>query len=696
MKRKAKVGISVFLLFSLLFSGIIPPGAQAEAAGKMKLNRKKLSMRVGQTKILKVKNRKKGQKIIWKTSRKNVASVSQKGKVTAKKAGTATITAKAGGRRFQCKVTVAAKKKADKAKNKPAPTFAADIGERDEMAYIDNRMEEVPTGYFQTIKKGGTVKKFTYQAGSADGAASFKKNAMVYLPAGYDSSNAEQKYDIIYLMHGSGENEQTFLGDGGYDSGMKSMLDHMIVNGDIPPCIVCTPTLEKTDDFEKEFQYDLIPAVEGKYHTYYNGDSVEDSREHRIFAGFSMGASETWRIFAKCMNAVSKYIPISGASACAGQTAEQEIAYLTEAVAKQGYTAEDLLVFYGSGDKGDIGYDGVKSQVKEMKKGTGVFTFCDNFTNGNLYYGMVKDGGHDINTVYMVLYNALQSMLSKPRTPEKYHAWAEGIMAKKEPAKLDKKKMGNSYGKWKKYHYYSRTAKRKTGVNVLLPPDYSRDEKYPVLYLLHGYYDNEDSLASSGYEIRKILGNLIGAGKAKEMIVVLPYIFCSPDRKKCTEMNLENSLCYDNFVNDLLKDVMPFINKKFSVAEGRENTAITGFSMGGRESVFIGVSHPELFGYVGAVCPAPGLTPGSSLDEHPGQLKEEELVFPEKKEPYLFLLSAAKEDPAVGQNPLLLHKILEKNQTEHLWNIIPKGGHDTVSVRVHLYNYLRMIFRYRR
>ena len=115
---------------------------------------------------------------------------------------------------------------------------------------------------------------------------------------------------------------------------------------------------------------------------------------------------------------------------------------------------------------------------------------------------------------------------------------------------------------------------------------------------------------------------------------------------------------------------------------------------GGRGAIFIGMTHPELFGYVGGVCPAPGLTPGSDPSQHPGQLQEEELVFPDKQAPYLFLLSAANNDPAVGNTPFTLHGLLEKNNVAHLWNVIPEGGHDASSVRVHLYNFLRMAFRY--
>lgn len=572
------------------------------------------------------------------------------------------------------------------------------------MDYLDNGIDAVQMGYFFERKRGGRIEKISYKTKNYAGEGeTYEKNAMVYLPAGYEPKDGAKKYDIVYLMHGGGDDEQWYFGDGEYASDLKCILDNMIANGDLPPCIVCTPTYrnpycasetESLKYFCHEFQKDLIPTVEGKYHTYYDASSVKDSRWHRAFGGFSMGAATTWWIFEQCMDAVAKFMPISGDSWCGGATGEKKVMHLSEAVRKQGYSEEDFLLFYGCGDEGDIAYNNVTSQVKAMKSGKGIFRYCENYREGNFYYGKIEMGGHDINTVCAVAYSGLQRLFGEPRTAQRYYQWAEGIMLNKEPEKAAKRDIQFNYGKLKKYQYYSQTAKRQTNVNVLLPPNYSEDESYPVLYLLHGYYNNEDWMASDDVELKRILGNLINCGKAKEMIVVMPYIFCSPDKEECTEMNLENSLCYDNFVNDLLKDLKPFIDQRFSVKTGKENTAIAGFSMGGREAIYIGIKHPEIFGYVGAVCPAPGLTPGRDLSQHPGQLKEEELAFPKGEQPYLFLLSAAEEDPAVGKNPLMVHHLLEKNKEEHLWNSIPEGGHDASSVRVHLYNFLRMIFRY--
>jgi len=248
---------------------------------------------------------------------------------------------------------------------------------------------------------------------------------------------------------------------------------------------------------------------------------------------------------------------------------------------------------------------------------------------------------------------------------------------------------GVTYPSFEKYTYYSQTAERDTPVNVLLPADYSEDKKYPVLYILHGYYCNEDWMTKDIVHISAMLTNLVADGEAQEMIIVCPYIYCSKDMPYCTRMDTRNTLNYDNFINDMMTDLIPFIEENFSVAEGKENTAITGFSMGGRESLFIGVSEPGKFGYVGAVCAAPGLINGTG---DPWMLEEDQLTFGENK-PKLILLSAAENDNVVGANPAKYKKILLNNGEEFIWHSMSNTSHDHSSVTPHLYNYFRMIFQ---
>lgn len=106
MKRK---GMALALCFSLLVSVFSVTGQDAEAKKKIKLNKTKATIYVGKTVTLKVKGTKK--KVKWSTSKKKVATVNKKGKVTGKKKGTAKITAKVAGKKLVCKVTVKKAKK---------------------------------------------------------------------------------------------------------------------------------------------------------------------------------------------------------------------------------------------------------------------------------------------------------------------------------------------------------------------------------------------------------------------------------------------------------------------------------------------------------------------------------------------------------------------------------------------------------
>lgn len=260
------------------------------------------------------------------------------------------------------------------------------------------------------------------------------------------------------------------------------------------------------------------------------------------------------------------------------------------------------------------------------------------------------------------------------------------------PDEAEAAREGAVYPTFKIYSYFSTVAERDTNVIVLLPPDYSEEKQYPVLYALHGFFDDGTWMTRPEVRLSAIYNNLRADGEAEEMIIVLPYMFCDKNMPHCTAMDLKNCLAYDNFINDLTTDLMPFIESTFSVATGRENTAITGFSMGGRESLYIGFMRPDLFGYIGAVCPAPGLVeiPGSPM--HPGQMEEAAMCFAANA-PYVLMVSYSKADDVVGESPENYCRIMTENGTEHLEHIMEHEGHDHTSVKPHLYNFLKMLFK---
>ena len=160
---------------------------------------------------------------------------------------------------------------------------------------------EVPACYDSDSSTGhsGTVEEISYQTlAYATDSRSLEKRACVYLPYDYDPSVS---YNILYLMHGTGDDENYWLKTFSYN---KTMIDRMIDNGDIKPLIIVTPSFYVEDDcmddldqltysFAQELRNDLMPAVESKYSTYARDCSNEGfiaSRDHRAFAGLSRGA----------------------------------------------------------------------------------------------------------------------------------------------------------------------------------------------------------------------------------------------------------------------------------------------------------------------------------------------------------------------------------------------------------------------
>ncbi len=252
-----------------------------------------------------------------------------------------------------------------------------------------------------------------------------------------------------------------------------------------------------------------------------------------------------------------------------------------------------------------------------------------------------------------------------------------------------------SYGKLEAITYYSKKAEKNKQANVLLPEGYNTNQEYPVLYVNHGIFGDQNSMLDSSMKIRDMAGNLARSGEAKKMIIVFTSMFTSKTLNQCTGFTLENTIAYDDFLYDLTESLMPYMESNYSVATGRENTAITGFSMGGREALYIGVSRPDVFGYIGAACPAPGVTPGSDhFMNHPGNMQESEFKIKDPRyNPYVFMITGGTNDGVVGTFPQSYHNILTTNGCDHIWQEIQGGGHDASCVVPHMYNFLRGIFK---
>lgn len=255
-------------------------------------------------------------------------------------------------------------------------------------------------------------------------------------------------------------------------------------------------------------------------------------------------------------------------------------------------------------------------------------------------------------------------------------------------AGFDARMDGVDYGKLTYITYPSTTTGTQRKCYVLLPPGYSTDKAYPVLYLLHGIGGDHNEWMGGKPDV--VIGNLIHQGLAKEMIVVIPNVRARKnDSANPSDIYTPaHFAAFDNFINDLRDDLMPYIAANYSIASGRENTAIAGLSMGGRESLYIGLTMADTFGYVGAFCPAPGVLP---YNVEPGLFPTDSFKLSEGLDS-LILINAGAADGVVGQWPATYSATLDANGTEHIY-YVAQGGHDFTVWKHGLYNFARMIFQ---
>jgi len=142
--------------------------------------------------------------------------------------------------------------------------------------------------------------------------------------------------------------------------------------------------------------------------------------------------------------------------------------------------------------------------------------------------------------------------------------------------------------------YYSSALKKFRRMHIYTPPGYEQGHgKFPVFYLLHGASDSDDSWSSVG-RAGFILDNLIASKKAKPMIVVMPAGHTGPFRRAGGPRP-----AVDEFAQDFVSDIMPFVEKNYRVLTERKNRAMAGLSMGGGQTLNIGIPHLDKFGYLG-------------------------------------------------------------------------------------------------
>ncbi|ORX84139.1 alpha/beta-hydrolase [Anaeromyces robustus] len=264
--------------------------------------------------------------------------------------------------------------------------------------YVANMSyRDAPNNYLNRCQQAGRIVKESYNG--VNGGNSLN----VYLPYGYTDS---KQYNIFYLMHGGGENENTIFGSDVY---LQYILDNLIMNGELEPLIVVTPTFNRCEagTFYREFRESVVPFVEGKYSTYAKSTSAADlkaSRMHRAYGGFSMGSVSTWAVLINCLDYVGYFMPLSGDN-WVGNGGYGKAKSVADAIDKFGYRTDEYFIFCATGSD-DIAYPNMNPQIDEMKK-MKQFIYTSDFSQGNFYYLVAPGKTHWWGYVKHYIYDAL-------------------------------------------------------------------------------------------------------------------------------------------------------------------------------------------------------------------------------------------------------------------------------------------------
>lgn len=270
------------------------------------------------------------------------------------------------------------------------------------------------------------------------------------------------------------------------------------------------------------------------------------------------------------------------------------------------------------------------------------------------------------------------------------------------PAGFDVRGANVASGRVERIEFDSSVTNGKRPAMVYLPPGYSSERKYPVLYLLHGIGGNENHWTQFG-AADAILDNLIAEGKAEPMIVVMPNGRASnepvtafgpppgpggarpaqgdgPPVDRAAGMAVEFT-AYADFERELLNDLIPYIEANYSASGERTQRALAGLSMGGGQSLNFGTGNVDTFAWVGGFSSAPNTLPPAELVKDAASLKQLSLLW----------VSCGNEDSLFNIS-LGAHNELAAQNVPHTW-YVDAGAHTFPVWKNDLYHFASLLFR---
>ncbi len=300
-------------------------------------------------------------------------------------------------------------------------------------------VDAVPQSFYKPALNRGSVETLTYEVEIDNKRV--QKTAQVYLPSGYDASDTERRYNVLYLAHGGNDNPGSFFSTDRAPIPLNQMADHLISEGRMMPMIIVSvsyypaanlkephsmeSTITDCRNFHKELRKSLIPAVGKAYNTYlrsFDDASITATREHRAYGGFSMGALSTWYQLAFDTDAAKYYLPLSGDLWLYDEngnkySAEQAAIWLDEQIRKTPYRHSDIEILAYTGTD-DIAYQPEKNLIEMLDKHATLFNYSTVPHQGNLHFSVQPKGIHTYEYVNQYLMDAMPQLWGQTKGSE--------------------------------------------------------------------------------------------------------------------------------------------------------------------------------------------------------------------------------------------------------------------------------------
>lgn len=250
------------------------------------------------------------------------------------------------------------------------------------------------------------------------------------------------------------------------------------------------------------------------------------------------------------------------------------------------------------------------------------------------------------------------------------------------PQGFDSFRADIKHGEIDSVNYESTTVGTNRRALIYTPPGFSKKNRYPVLYLLHGIGGDEKEWLNNGRP-QVIFDNLYAEKKMEPMIVVMPNGRAMKDDRAVGNMfDSAKVQAFAIFEKDLLNDLIPFIERNYSVYSDREHRAIAGLSMGGGQSLNFGLGNLDKFAWIGGFSSAPNTKKPEELVPDPEQAK---------KKLKLLCISCGDSDRLISFSQRTHDYLVQKN-VPHIYYIEP-GVHDFKVWKNDLYMFSQLLFK---